>query len=435
MADKPKIWTASFTVLTAVNFVSALVFYLFIVKIVEYTMLTYGSSHSAAGLMVSAYVISSLLTRLFLGGKIDLWGLKRPIIIGTIINLVAALLYFIEGGFVYLLFVRALHGMGFGIASGALAASAALLVPPERRGEGIGYFSMAQALATGVGPFVAIMLTGSGNYSLLFGFAAIVTAAALAGAFFAKVPEIRDTVESPQASSPAKAAEIDSEQGGSTVEAPATANTKGRAAHSIGKFIQTSVLPMAIPLLLVILCYSGITSFLTVFAEERNLVEAASLYFIVYSMAILVSRPPLGRRVDKKGENSVIYFTFAALAVGLVVLAFSFNGATLLASAALCGFGIGCTQSTIQTAIVRITPKNELGRANSTFFMSMDLGSGIGPVIIGFFIPLVGYTWIYVALAMVTVVACVIYHFAYGRKQQRIRELHDLDPDANRSLS
>lgn len=398
MVDKPKIWTPSFTVLTAINFVSALIFYLLLVTMVEYTMITYDASYSAAGLMVTAYVISSLLTRLFLGGKIDVWGLKRSIIIGTAVNLVAAMLYFIEGGFVFLLLTRALHGVGFGIASGALAASAALLVPPERRGEGIGYFSMAQALATGVGPFVAIMLTSNGNYLSLFIFSAVVSAAALAGTFFIKVPEIR---------------------GASSKEADKAgeAERTEKEPLSVSRFIQISVLPLAIPLLLVLVCYSGITSFLTVFSQERNLVEAASLYFIVYSAAILLTRPPVGRRVDKKGENSVIYLTFASLAVGLVVLALSFNGASLLISAALAGFGIGCTQSTVQTAIVRITPKNELGRANSTFFMSMDLGSGIGPVIIGLFIPLVGYTAIYLALAVLALVACLVYHMAYGRKQ------------------
>lgn len=425
MADKPKIWTPSFIILTVVNFISALVFYLFIVKIVEYTMLTYGSSYGAAGLMVTAYVTASLCTRLLLGNKIDAWGLKRSIIIGTVINMVAALLYFIEGGFAFLFCIRALHGVGFGIASGALAASAALIVPPERRGEGIGYFSMAQALATGVGPFVAIILTGSGNYLILFVFSAVVTALALFFAFFVRVPSVEKPAPTPAA---------DSERmGGATVAAgeqaaggPASAGeraeaaprtTTAKAAAGIGKFVQISVLPLALPLLLVLVCYSGVVSFLTVFSEERSLVEASSVYFVVYSLAILLTRPPIGRRVDKKGENSVIYLTFAALAVGLAILAFAYNGAVLLASAALIGFGIGCTQSTIQATIVRITPKQELGRANSTFFMSMDLGSAVGPVIIGALIPFTGFTVVYVALAALALVACGLYHVMYGRKR------------------
>lgn len=412
MADKPKIWTPSFIILTVVNFISALVFYLFIVKIVEYTMLTYGSSYSAAGLMVTAYVTASLCTRLFLGGKIDVWGLKRSIIIGTVVNLVAALLYFVEGGFVFLFCVRALHGVGFGIASGALAASAALIVPPERRGEGIGYFSMAQALATGIGPFVAIILTGSGNYLILFIFSAAVTAAALAFAFFVRVPSVEKPAPTPAAGEGAEiAASATNPNGEKPMKIPAAAG--------IGKFVQISVLPLALPLLLVLVCYSGVVSFLTVFSEERSLVDASSVYFVVYSLAILLTRPPIGRRVDKKGENSVVYFTFGALAVGLAILAFAYNGAVLLVSAALIGFGIGCTQSTIQATIVRITPKQELGRANSTFFMSMDLGSAVGPVVIGALIPFMGFTVVYVALAVLALLACGLYHFMYGKKQAK----------------
>lgn len=422
-------------VLTAVNFVSALVFYLFIVSIVEYTMITYQASYSAAGLMVSAYVISSLCTRLFLGGKIDQWGLKRSIVFGTAVNMAAALLYFVEGGFAFLLFVRALHGVGFGLASGALAAAAALVVPPERRGEGIGYFSMAQALATGIGPFVAIALTGGGNYFVLFGFSAAVTVVALAGALLVRVPDAEasdaegrrpgadaeERVAAEHAAEGRAAGERSAEERAADAcagfaEASGEAKALTSRRFSPGRFVQIDALPLALPMLLVLICYSGVVSFLSVFAGSRGLSEAASLYFVVYSAAILVSRPPVGRRVDRKGENSVIYLTFASLAVGLVVLAFAYGSAALLASAALIGFGIGCTQSTVQTAIVRITPKRELGRANSTFFMSMDLGSGVGPVVIGAFIPLIGYQAVYVALAFVALAACLLYHVMHGRK-------------------
>lgn len=438
-APRPKIWTPSFTVLTAVNFVSALVFYLFIVSIVEYTMVTYRASYSAAGLMVSAYVIASLCTRLFLGGKIDQWGLKRSIVFGTAVNMASALLYFVEGGFAFLLFVRALHGVGFGLASGALAAAAALVVPPERRGEGIGYFSMAQALATGIGPFVAIALTGGGNYFVLFGFSAAVTVVALAGALLVRVPD----AEASDAEGRESDADADAEERGPAEHAAEGCAAEGCAAEgrtaeghagfadasdeaktsasrrfSLGRFVQIDALPLALPMLLVLICYSGVVSFLSVFAGSRGLSEAASLYFVVYSAAILVSRPSVGRRVDRKGENSVIYLTFASLAVGLVVLAFAYGSAVLLVSAALIGFGIGCTQSTVQTAIVRITPKRELGRANSTFFMSMDLGSGVGPVVIGAFIPLIGYQAVYVALAFVALAACLLYHVMHGRKNR-----------------
>ena len=44
------------------------------------------------------------------------------------------------------------------------------------------------------------------------------------------------------------------------------------------------------------------------YASEVGLGDAVSLYFVVYALVILLSRPPVGRRVDRKGENSVIYW-------------------------------------------------------------------------------------------------------------------------------
>jgi predicted MFS family arabinose efflux permease len=195
----------------------------------------------------------------------------------------------------------------------------------------------------------------------------------------------------------------------------------GKAARrrGLGELIQLSVVPLGAVLFLVYLGYSGILSFITLYSAEIGLSEAVSFYFVVYAVVILITRPPVGRRVDRKGENSVIYSCFIALALGFVVLAFAKNAFMLLASAALVGFGIGATQSIVQATIARDTPQDELGRANSTFFMSMDLGSGVGPIIIGAIIPIIGYSASYIVLAVLGILAGVLYHFAHGRKQKR----------------
>ena len=106
-----------------------------------------------------------------------------------------------------------------------------------------------------------------------------------------------------------------------------------------------------------------------------------------------------------------------SLAVGFVLLALADNAVLLLVSAAFIGFGIGATQSIVQAVIARDTPSDELGKANSTFFMSMDLGSGVGPIIIGAVIPAIGYSGSYFVLAGVALVAGALYHVVHGRKQ------------------
>ena len=396
--EHEKLWTRTFIVLMGVNFCSALSFYLTMVKITEFAMDTYGVTHSIGGLMITAYVISALLTRLFFGGRIDSWGVKRSLAIGATINAISMALYLVPMSFPALMAVRIIHGFAFAIMSGSAAAGAALVIPRERYGEGIGYFSMMQALATGVGPFVAILLTNLFNsYVGMFACAAAIAVIAVLSLFLLEIPHaVKD--EEP--------------------ELPETGGAQHmHVKRGISSLIQLSVVPLASILFLCYLGYSGILSFVTLYAEERSLSDAVSLYFVIYAIVILVSRPPVGRRVDRTGENSIIYWCFASLTIGLIILALAFNGPLLLLSAAFVGFGIGATQSIVQAVIARDTPQNELGKANSTFFMSMDLGSGIGPIIIGAIIPFIGYSGSYIALAVCAAFAAVVYHFAHGKRQ------------------
>ena len=394
-----RLWTRTFIVLMGVNFCSALSFYLIMVKITEFAMDTYGLAHSVAGLLISGFVIAALLTRLFFGGRIDSWGVKRSLVIGAVVNAVSMVLYLVPMGFVPLMAVRIAHGFGFAIMSGSAAAGAALVIPRARYGEGIGYFSMMQALATGVGPFVAILITNTlGGYVPMFACAAVVAVLALLSLALLDIPPRQE-----------EALEHD---------APKHMHLE-KGKRGIGALVQLSVLPLALTLLLVYVGYSGVLSFITLYAGERGLSDAVSVYFVVYAAIILVSRPPVGMRIDRKGENSTIYYCFASLAVGFVLLAFADNAVLLLVSAAFIGFGIGATQSIVQAVIARDTPPAELGKANSTFFMSMDLGSGVGPIAIGAIIPFIGYSGSYLVLAAAALVAAGVYHVAHGRKQPK----------------
>lgn len=270
-----------------------------------------------------------------------------------------------------------------------------MTLPLLKRAEGIGYFSMMQALATGIGPFVAVLLKNiTGNYTVLFIFTAVVSTLALAAVAIVKLD--------------IHTANKDADKTEEQVESK----------HGIHKFLHASVLLLTPSLFLVYLGYSGVVSFVVPYASDLGLEEAASIYFVLYAAAILLTRPPVGKHVDKHGERPLIFFTFGSIVVGLVALAFATNGIVLLISSVLLGFGIGATQSILQAVVARDTPYHELGLANSTFFMSMDLGAGVGPVLIGFFVPYLGFMGCYCALAIAAALACILYVLLAKRKRQ-----------------
>jgi len=66
-----------------------------------------------------------------------------------------------------------------------------------------------------------------------------------------------------------------------------------------------------------------------------------------------------------------------------VVLAFAANDWMILGAAALLGFGVGTVQSCGLAMAVRVTSDARLSVANATFYMLLDVGVGIGPILLG----------------------------------------------------
>src|SRR5690625_1494980 len=68
----------------------------------------------------------------------------------------------------FLVFWRIVQGYGFGFSSTASGTIATDLIPPRRRGEGMGYFGLAGNLAMALGPGLGLMLVGKISFSTLF---------------------------------------------------------------------------------------------------------------------------------------------------------------------------------------------------------------------------------------------------------------------------
>ena len=407
-ASKPRIFTPSFLALASCNFLGAMNFYLLTAIFTEYSLKTFDLPYSTAALSVSLYIIGALAARILLGAQIDRWGIKRSLVVGYGVIAITSCLYVAPLPFPLLVGIRFVQGLGFGVSSSAGASGAALLVPSERRGEGIGYFSMTQALATGIGPFVAMLLINvTGTYQMLFAVTAAMAVAMTAMSVFVRLPdprarELTHRLDNVDAALPARE-ENDEPQ--------------GAAAQFASRFLHMKVVPFGLVMLLVYLCYSGLITYMSLYAESLDAAGTASLYFVVYAAAILLSRPPMGRMADSRGENSVMRLTLPCLAAGLVLLGAAgvwHLSALLLVSAALTGFGVGSTHSVLQAVVPKVVPASQIGRGNSTYLMMLDLGSGIGPVLLGLLLPVSGYAAMYFLLAGVALAALVLYYAVYG---------------------
>jgi MFS family permease len=390
----PKLWTKDFLIVSVVNFFLALVFYLLIVIMSQYTVIEFHASMSQSGLVTGIMILGILIGRLFTGWSIDYIGRKRSLFIGIFLYILAMSLYFFHFGFNFFLFTRFLNGLALGIGSTAANTIVAQIIPEEQKGEGIGYYSMSAILSTALGPFIGIYLSQNVSYTMIFSLCLIISIVCLITASFLKVPPIEVIKKTP--------------------------NIKGFKPSNL---IEPKAVPIALVILVLGFCYSGVLTFINSFAIVMDLVKAANYFFLLYSIAILFSRPFTGRYMDRRGANYVMYPAFVLFSAGLFLLSSAHNGFTLLLSSILIGLGFGNMQSCTQAIAIKIIPANRIGLAASTFSIFLDTGLALGSYLIGVMILFTNYSTLYALLGFVVLVSSFLYFFLYGKKERK--SFHD----------
>ena len=386
-AARQSLWTRSFLTISFVNFLNSVVFLLLMIVMSKVATDRFGASPAVAGLAASIFIVGSFVTRPFLGKRIHHIGQARVLYIGSFFSLALILCYFLTHNIGLLLAVRFVHGAAHGTTALATGTIVAEVVPPERYGEGIGYFTLGQTLATAVGPFAGLLLIRHGGFEPI-----IITCSVLAALALVSLPLVQ-----------AKNVTLTAEQ---------ISETKG---FKLSNYLEPKAVPIGLAIMLSYLCYSSVSSFLALYSEKIRLTTAAGLFFVVYAVAVFFSRPLVGRRFDLKGENSVIYAAIATFAVGLAALAVAAHAAVLLVAAAIMGLGFGAIQACGRALTVKVTPLHRMGQATSTFYIFGDTGYGIGPLLCGLLIPLAGYRWMYGIMAAIALGSLVLYHSLHGR--------------------
>ncbi|HWL25103.1 MAG TPA: MFS transporter [Ureibacillus sp.] len=384
---KEKLWTKDFIGITSVNFFLMLTFYLLMVTIATFSVNQFSSNESAAGLASSIFVIGALIGRLFGGKYLEIFGRKKLLLTGLALMIIASILYFFIGSYAILIAIRIIHGLAFGLAGTATGTIVAQVIPNTRRGEGIGYFALSMTIATAIGPFIGIFILERFEFSMIFVFCLISVIISTLITLSLKVEEI-------------------------TLSKEHLADMKG---FRLSNFIERKSVSITLVATVTAFCYAGIISFLTFFAAENGITQAASFFFVVYAVAVVASRPATGRLFDTKGPNFVMYPCLISFAIGMFILSQATTSVLLLVSGAFIGFGYGTYMSSSQAVAIKEAPAHRVGLATATFFILTDIGLGIGPFLQGYIVPTLGYSGLFFLLAILLIICLPLHHFLFGK--------------------
>ncbi|ANU24441.1 MFS transporter [Planococcus donghaensis] len=385
MTEKRPIWTKSFVNISISTFFVFVVFYALLTYMPLYVLNELNGTATEAGLVISVFLLSAIIMRFLSGMILEKFGKKRMLLISVFLFAVSTVLYLVVESFTGLLWLRLFHGIWFSLLTTVAGAIAADIIPPERRGEGLGYYGIAMNLAVVVGPFIVLTLKQYVSAHIIFVVLAVIILIGFLCAWAVNVEE-------------------------------ESFSKQPKHKLSINDFLEKKTMPIATVGFLIAFAYASVIAFISVYAESLGLIKTASFFFLVYAMAMLIVRPITGRLFDTVGPKVVIIPSIIIFGVGLIALSITEVSWMLLLSGALIGLGYGTLLPSFQSLAIQAADKNRSGYATGTFFAFYDSGIAIGSVLLGLIAGIAGYANLYLMLG-VFVILVVFYYMWIASKQ------------------
>lgn len=381
-----RILTRDFVLVTFTSLFCILNYFFLLIIIVDFAE-TLGGSPFMGGLAAGVYVISGMASRIFFGKYIEMVGRKRMLLIGLASAVAVSFLYPFASSMALLIAVRLVHGVTYGISSTCSNDIVAKLVPPKRRGEAMGYYFLNATAAMAIGPLIGMVLADSDSFTLVFNLGTLMYISALLCALFIRVPEEDLTREQ-------------------------RSEAKGFGTRSV---LQLSAVPLALTSMVFYLSYSGVLSFISSYTEGTPMEGPATFFFLSVAAGTLISRFYTGRLYDSRGPNVVLIPAMTLFIIGLAVYAVTSNPYAFLCSGFLIGYRISNVFAICQTIVIAAAPPHRYGVTTATFNSINDLGSGLGPSIMGILVIALGYSEMYLVCVLIAIGSLALYWFAHGR--------------------
>ncbi|AYC28530.1 MFS transporter [Paenisporosarcina cavernae] len=393
---KQPLWTRDFILITVINFFVFFIFYLLLTMLPLYADHALHASAPQIGLVLTLFFVGAIAVRPFAGKWVTRYSQKTLLLLSSFVYLLAALMYPVATHITALLILRVVHGVSFGVLTTVMGTVAAEILPVNRRGEGFSYFSLAMGIGMVFGPYLALTLANHSAYMETFLLSIGLSVILLPIAFMIRIPIIERNLV-PKMSTKFNWKEI----------------------------IDPRTVKLVIPIFLLALAYSGITTYLPLFAAEMKLVTAASYFFLVYASAMLLFRPFTGKWSDLYGAKVIIVPSMVLFAIGLVVLFSAHASWSLILSGAIIGLGFGSITPIFQAQLIDSVEREKSGMANSLFFNSMDMGMAIGAFALGILASEWGYRNVYVTGFFLVVASLIMYILL--NKKRRNNDLQEVD--------
>lgn len=386
-----RLWNREYLKVMGCNFLLFFAFYLLTPLLPLYLDAQFSADKDLIGLVLSGYVVATLLIRPFSGFVVDTFDRKRVLTLCFFFFFLCFAGYVGAGTLLMFAIVRTLHGIPYGATTVANSTAAIDVLPSSRRNEGIGYYGLSNNVAMAVAPSAGIYIYhATDNFPLLFWISLIL---ALLGVLLT-----------------------------TTIRFPQRAKVEGKPKLSLDHFFLGRAWLLAVNISFFGLCWGVMSNYVAIYGqEELSITDGTGLFFTLLSVGLVISRlfGAKSLRAGRMTRNAG--FGVLVSLIGYVLFAFVAQPWAYYASAFLIGIGNGQMYPAFLNMFIKVARHDQRGTANSSILISWDLGMGIGILIGGVVAENIGFAAAFRFLAAMQGAGALLFLTATARFFRRRR--------------
>lgn len=385
------LWNKQYIKIMMCNFLLFFAFYLLTPLLPLYLSEQFHADKDTIGVVLSGYVVATLVVRPFSGFVVDTFDRKTILMVCFFLFAICFSGYLAAGTLLLFAIVRTLHGIPFGATTVVNSTAAIDVLPSARRNEGIGYYGLSNNLAMAIAPSAGIYIYHSkGNFTLLFWLTLLL-------AFLGFLCS-------------------------TSVRLPKRAAVAGKPKMSLDHFFLGRAWLLAINICFFGLCWGVMSNYVAIYGKEKlGITDGTGFFFMFLSIGLVLSRL-FGAKSLRAGRMTHNAFVGVLLSsVGYCLFAFIVTPWSFYLSAFLLGLGNGQMYPAFLNMFIKVARHDQRGTANSSILISWDLGMGLGILTGGVIAETFGFLAAFYTVALMQVAGALLFICFTGKFFERRR--------------
>jgi MFS family permease len=346
-----------------------------------------GAQGGEIGLLVGILNICSLLPRPFIGRALSAVSEEKFMIAGAFVYMVCSLGYIFASPFWPFFGIRIIQGIGLALFSTASYTLIANIAPEAHRGQVVSYYSLSANFAFALAPYIGILLMSEYGFSYL-----MVVCTALSGCALLISSQLKGGMPTP---------------------------ITWKEKNANPPILSRAAIAPALMAALINLIWGSLGAFFPLYALKHG-VSNPGTFFVLLAVTLNLGRLFGARLLDRYQRKTVMVFCMAIVVVSIAMLSLSASPVLSWAVAVMLGLGLSPVYPTF---IVYAIERSETARGSSmgTFTALADLGTGVGPILMGLILQWTSYPFMFLCLSLIGIFNLLYFWYVFGRTRSEAR--------------